>query len=164
MNRRTNPVVAGCVFIVAGVLAAWAIGVGIAPVRAQQPGDRPASGAPAQGSGVVLWTMGRVPTAVIEQRVDAALTIWNGWLAKRAARSLGREGLTSLLRDFARDHGSVQLGGSGAEQLVFLIDDFVQISAVVDAMGKMQAGPTAERRSLWLKHPDGQLELFDRGN
>jgi len=53
--------------------------------------------------------------------------------------------------------GRYTLGGSGAYQRVFVIDDYFQIVAVFDVSGRLLATPVLASRTKWVRLPSGEL-------
>ena len=54
-------------------------------------------------------------------------------------------------------HGKKPLGGTGAVEHIFVLDDVTEMSIVVDCEARISSLPLVRDRGQWLRFPDGIL-------
>ncbi len=89
--------------------------------------------------------------------VTFVMALWAEYLHERVSIGDKLNNLDTILAGKYQDRAAIHWGGTGRRDVLYLIDDYIQIRVIVDGKDRLERTPVAEHRRLWLKHPDGSL-------
>ena len=108
--------------------------------------------------GIALQVVSQNPTASkMNETQKAALASWERFLGQQVKVGQKEEDVEKLMAGKFRDHGTIHYGGTGAYSVVYLIDDYHQISFNFDRQSKLTTLPVAGSKKPWLRFPDGTI-------
>ena len=89
--------------------------------------------------------------------IDQVIGKWRDYLRMSLPNKATENDVEALMAPISRDWAWVPLGGSGSRLRVFMIDDHIQAQFHFDGEGFLVFNSVSERKSGWLKAPDGTL-------
>jgi hypothetical protein len=92
----------------------------------------------------------------------AALDSWKRFLAQQFKLGQREDEVEKVMAGKFRDRGKVPHGGTGAYSVVYLIDDYHQVSFGFDLHSELTLLPVTTARKPWLRLPDGTIVESDR--
>lgn len=82
---------------------------------------------------------------------------WDRFLLEQFKVGNLEQDINKLMAGKFRDQGRAYYGGTGAYGVLFLVDDFHQVTFEFDASSKLTSIPRILKRRPWLRFPDGTI-------
>ena len=87
----------------------------------------------------------------------AAIASWYRFFDQQFKLGQKEDDVGKVMAGKFRDRGKFHHGGTGTYSLVYLIDDYHQVSFVFDLDSKLTHLPIFSAKKLWLRFPDGTI-------
>lgn len=106
--------------------------------------------------------MGVDPIGGVEARLAPdgnTVSLWAHFLHSRITRASTPDDVSNALRERSWNTGRIPLGGTGAFELAFRLDDFLELHVLFDGKERIARWTLCRTIAGWLKRPDGTIEF-----
>jgi hypothetical protein len=92
----------------------------------------------------------------------AAVEAWNQFLRNQTKVGQSESEVGRAMSGKFRDQGKCHFGGTGAYEVLYLVDDFHQIAFNFDGNSKLTSIPTIAEKVPWLRFPNGDVLALEK--
>ena len=109
---------------------------------------------------VATPVISQAPSKMTESK-NAALIAWDRFITRQVKVSQTEVEIDKLMEGKFRDRGKIHYGGTGTYSILYLLDDFHQVTFTFDVHSKLTALPIVAPKRHWLRFPDGTVVELD---
>lgn len=91
------------------------------------------------------------------ERARQAVRLWQVFVEKQIKVGDSLDKVKKVMQPKSKDWGTSYPGGTGRYDVIFKVDDFIQVAFLVDRADKVLAIGVDCKRADWIKDPDGLI-------